>query len=158
MNIHYWASVLRATPNQEIRSNIPSMSKKGKTADGSPRRLCVLYPPFNGAYFAVRGRVISGCLANRFENFPISNEHKILAWSYWPYISTPNDYLNTVFDDAVSLRGSWRNNALPRSPREKLQLVVIFSLRVKSPSLQERVVCRSPRQLKIYSLGKLEGL
>ena len=35
-------------------------------------------------------------------------------------ISTPN--INTVFDDVISLRGNCRNNALPRSPWEKLQL------------------------------------
>ena len=35
-------------------------------------------------------------------------------------ISTLNDYLNTVFDDVVSLCRSCRNNALPQSLREKL--------------------------------------
>ena len=35
-------------------------------------------------------------------------------------ISALNDYLNTVFDDVVSLCRSCRNNALPQSLREKL--------------------------------------
>ena len=52
----------------------------------------------------------------------------------------PNDYLSTVFDDVVSLGGSCRNNFLPPSSREKLQLVTILSLRVKILSLQERDV------------------
>ena len=36
-------------------------------------------------------------------------------------ISTRNDYLNTVFNDVVSLRGA----AFARPPREKLQLVAV---------------------------------
>ena len=44
-------------------------------------------------------------------------------------ISTPNDYLNTAFDDVVSLCRSCRNNyALPQSVRDKLKLVATFSL------------------------------
>ena len=55
-------------------------------------------------------------------------------------ISRPNDYLNTVFDDVVSLPGSCENNALSRSPREKLQLVAdaVLSLRVKCLVLSTR--------------------
>ena len=48
-------------------------------------------------------------------------------------ISTPNDDLNTVFYDVVSLRGS-----CPRSSLEELRLDSIVSLRVKSLSLQEK--------------------
>ena len=47
------------------------------------------------------------------------------------HISTPNDYLNTVFDDVISLCGNRSNNAFLRSPREKLS-------RLKSLTLQER--------------------
>ena len=54
-------------------------------------------------------------------------------------VSYSNDY-RTVFDDVVSLGGSCRNNFLPPSSREKLQLVIILSLRVKILSLQERNV------------------
>ena len=53
-------------------------------------------------------------------------------------ISILNDYLNTVFNDVVSLCRSCRKNALPQSLREKLSLVAIFSLHVKNLSLQER--------------------
>ena len=55
-------------------------------------------------------------------------------------ISRPNDYLKTVFDDVVSLPGSCENNALSRSPREKLQLVAdaVLSLRVKCLVLSTR--------------------
>ena len=53
-------------------------------------------------------------------------------------ISRPNDYLNTVFDDVVSLPGNCENNALSRSPREKLQLVAVLSLRVKCLVLSTR--------------------
>ena len=63
-------------------------------------------------------------------------------------ISSPNDDLNIVFDDVVSLRGSCRNNSLPRSPREKLQLVRILSLRVKARSSQERNTLFVDRPIK----------
>ena len=53
-------------------------------------------------------------------------------------ISRPNDYLNTLFDDVVSLPGSCENNALSRSPREKLQLVAVLSLRVNCLVLSTR--------------------
>ena len=43
-------------------------------------------------------------------------------------ISTPNDNLNTVFDDVVSLCRSCRNNALAQLVWDKLKLVAIFSL------------------------------
>ena len=63
-------------------------------------------------------------------------------------ISSPNDDLNIVFDDVVSLRGSCRNNSLPRSPREKLQLVTILSLGVKARSSQERNTLFVDRPIK----------
>ena len=59
-----------------------------------------------------------------------------------------NDYLNTVFDDVISLCGSCRNNTLPRSPLEKLQLVAILSLLVKSRSFQERNMLFVDRPVK----------
>ena len=59
-----------------------------------------------------------------------------------------NDYnLNTVFDD-VSMREGFRNNALPRSPGEKLQLVAILLLHVKRLSLQERNMLFVDRPVK----------
>ena len=71
------------------------MSKKGKLVDGTPRRLCMSHSPFNGAVFCGEGM-------GHFRSFSklvwksIWNEHKIIAWSYWPNM-TPNDYLNIVF-------------------------------------------------------------
>ena len=47
------------------------------------------------------------------------NNTKLLRGVISP-ISTRNNYLNTVFDEVVSLCESCRNNALPRSPRENL--------------------------------------
>ena len=83
-----------------------------------------------------RGRIISGRMANRFGSRYETNI-KILRGVIGP-ISTTNDYLITVFDEVVNLRGGCRNNALPQSSRGKLQLVAIFYLRVKSLSLTER--------------------
>ena len=68
---------------------------------------------------------------------------------------------DTVFDDVVSLRGSFSNNALPRSPPE-LQLVIILYLHVKNLSIQERnmlfVDRASNSNIQLYSLGYLERL
>jgi len=45
------------------------MSKKDKMEDGTPRRLSMSHSPFNmGQFFAGRGRVIAGHLANWFGN------------------------------------------------------------------------------------------
>ena len=92
--------------------------------------------PSMGLIFAERGQVISGCLANRLES-RLEKNTKLLRGIVGP-ISTPNDYLNTVFDEVVSLRKSCRYYALPRSPREKLQFVTIPFRRVKSLSLPEK--------------------
>ena len=104
-----------------------------------------------------RGRVTSVRLANRFGTRFETNT-KLLRGVIRP-ISTPNDYLNTVFDDVVSLCRSCRNNVPPRSPREKLRLVAILPLREKKLSLQKRseyVNCVDrPRQT---CHGLLEGL
>ena len=83
--------------------------------------------------FVGRRRVTSGRLANRFKS-RFGTNTKLLRGVIGP-ISKLKVHLNTA-----SLRGSCRNNALPRSPREKLQLVrcLILSMGVKSLSLQER--------------------
>ena len=97
-------------------------------ADGSPRRRCGSHSPCNGGDCCGEGTGHAGRLANRF-----GTNTKLLRGVIGP-IATPNDYLNTVFDDVISLCWSCRYNARPRSPREKLKLVGILSLRVKSLS------------------------
>ena len=54
-------------------------------------------------------------------------------------------YLNTLFDEVVSLQGSCKNNSLPGSHGKKLQLVAILSLRVKKSflTIKECAICRS---------------
>ena len=97
----------------------------------------------------LRGGLISGRPANRF-----GMNAKLLR-GVVSLISTPNDDLNTAFHIVVSLRRSCRNNAPPRSSREKLQLDSVVSLRVKSLSLtrKEYAICRSPPQIEAYSPG-----
>ena len=68
--------------------------------------------------FARRGWVISGRLANRF-GISFRKNTKLLLGVIGP-ISMPNDYLNTVFHDVVSLCGRGRNNVHPQSPWKKL--------------------------------------
>ena len=76
-------------------------------------------PSINGADFVGRERVISGNPANRFGS-GFGSSTKLLHEVINP-ISVPNGYLNTVFDDVVSLCGSCRKNALPWSPQENLK-------------------------------------
>ena len=83
-----------------------SMSKKDKMADGAPRKLCVSYPRFNGTDFAGKERVISALLVDRFGS-PFGTNTNLLRGVIGP-ISTRNCYLHTVFDDVVSLRGSYK--------------------------------------------------
>ena len=80
------------------------------------------YPLLNGAdicgeagHFMIRSSGKQKWKSNR-------SEQKKIAWSYCPYISTPNDYLDTVVDDVVSQRWS-KKNALPRSPRKSFNLM-----------------------------------
>ena len=120
-----------------MKNYLPSMSKKYKMADVTPRRLSVSHFFFNGPIFGGRGRVISCCLANRFGS-PFGTNTKLLRGVIGS-IFTLNDYPNTVFNEVVSqLPGSCENNALSRSPREKLQLVAVLSLRVKCLVLSTR--------------------
>ena len=90
----------------KIKKWVLSMSKKDEMVDNAPRRLCKYHPHLNGADFCGEGTiiVISGLLVDRFGSWFGMNK-KLLHGVMCP-ISTPNDYLNTVFDDAVSLHGS----------------------------------------------------
>ena len=119
--------------------------QKNKKADGSPRGRYVSHSLFNRADSCGEGTGIS----SRF-----GTSTKLFRGVIGP-ISTPNDSLNAVFDDIISLCGSYRNNALPRSPREKLQLVAIL-LPVCDRSfltIKEYAICRSPHQTGTYSLA-----
>ena len=87
-----------------IKKWVLSIPKKDKMLDGAPRRLCKYHPSLNGADFCGGGWVISGLLVDGFGSWFGTNT-KLLHGVMGP-ISTPNDYLNTVFDDAVSLHGS----------------------------------------------------
>ena len=122
--------------------NWPSLSKKKtkwRTSHPEGARFLANPPPpptSMGADFYGEGKGHRFGLANRFGTRFGTNTK--LSHGVIRPISTPNDYLNKVFDDVVSLCGSCRNNALPRSAREKLQLVAILSLRETRLSLQER--------------------
>ena len=105
------------------------------------------------ADFFGEGTGISGRLTNRFgSRFGTSTK---LFRGVIGSISTPNDYLNAVFDDIISLCGSCRNNALPRPPREKLQLVAILLPACDGSflTIKEYAICRSPHQTGTYSLA-----
>ena len=74
--------------------------------DGAPRRPCKYHPRLNGANFCGEGTGHFRSSGRQIWKL-IWNKHKIVAWSYGPYIYTKiHDYLNMVFDDPVSLHGS----------------------------------------------------
>ena len=75
-----------------------SVQQNDKMADGTPRRLCVSHFPFNGADFCGEG---TGHFRSSGKTIWESNS-KLLRRVIGP-MSTPNDYLNTEFDDVVSL-------------------------------------------------------
>ena len=120
------------------------MSKKTKWRTELPEGLACPIPPSVGPIFAGRGRVISGRRTNTFAS-RFATTTKLLRGVFGP-ISMPNDYLNTVFDDVVSLCGSCRNNALPIPCVRK-----VFPY--KKGITEEYATCRSPRQIET-----LEGL
>ena len=105
------------------------------------------------ADFFGEGTSISGRLTNTFGS-RFGTSTKLFRGVIGP-ISTPNDYLNAVFDDIISLCGSCRNNALPRPPREKLQLVAILLPACDGSflTIKEYAICRSPHQTGTYSLA-----
>ena len=156
----YYLASLKGNVQSRNEKHILSMSKKTKWRMDLPLGFACPINPSKGPIIARKGRVISShSLANRFR-IRFGTNPKLLCGVIGP-ISTPNNYLNTVFDDVVRLRGSCRNNALPRSPREKLQLVSLAcynSLAACEKSFltitrKEYDLCRSPYQMKTYSLG-----
>ena len=108
---------VRATLNQEIP--LVHVEKRPNGRNGISRKLFMSLFPW--------GRFLRGGdasfqvvheLANRLGS-RFGTNTKLFCGVFGP-ISAPNYYLNTVFDGEISLRGSCRNNALPRFPREKL--------------------------------------
>ena len=91
-----------------------SPSKKDKMVDGSTRGPCVFHSPVNRVDFCREG---TGHFRSSGEQIwkSIWNEHRIILRRVIRPISTPNDRRNTVFYNVISLSGSCRNNALPRS-------------------------------------------
>ena len=116
------------------------------------------HSPFNGTDFVGRGLVILGHLVNRFGG-QFGTNTKLLHEVIDP-ISVPNDYLNTVFNDVVSLCGSCRKNALSWAPQEKLKTCCNSLPVCKKVFLasKEYAICRLPHQIETYSLELLEGL
>ena len=96
-------------------------------------------------------RAISGRLANRFGSRFWKNP-KLLRGVTGP-ISTPNDYLNTVFNDidVITLCESCRNNA--HGPHRKSLNLLQFSPCVWKVFPEYVITCRSPSQIETYSLG-----
>ena len=107
--------------------------------------------------FARRGWVISGRLANRFRS-RFGTNTKLLLGVIGP-ISMPNDYLNAVFHDVVSLCGRGRNNAIPHPHGKSFNLVQFYPCvrNVFPRGLPYKkgiyAICRSPCQIETYSLG-----
>ena len=87
---------VRATQSRKMEAT-SSVQQNDKMADGIPRRLCVSHSPFNGAdFWEETGHFRSSCETIWESNSKLL--HLVIG-----NISTPNDYLNTEFDDVVSL-------------------------------------------------------
>ena len=104
--------------------HVPVCPKKTKWQTKFPEGFASPIPPSMGPHFTGRGWVISGRLANRFGSRFWTNT-KLLLGVIGP-ISTPNDYLNTVFYDVVSLCGRVRNNALPHPLGKSFNLLEFY--------------------------------
>ena len=76
---------LRAMPNHKLGHNY--VKTKDQMVDRSLRRLCVSHSPFNGADFCREGTSHFRSSGKQIWK-AIWNLHKIIAWSYWPYICT----------------------------------------------------------------------
>jgi len=80
------------------------VTKKDKMTDGFPRRLCAFYSRLNGA--DIWGKGTGHFRSSGEQKWKLNwSEQKKLRGVIAP-ISTPNDYLDTVVDDVVSLRWS----------------------------------------------------
>ena len=135
-----------------IKKYPPSMSKKDRMADRTPRKFCVSHSPFTGTNFYGEGMGHFRSSGQQTWKW-IWNDTKLLRGVAGP-ISTPKGYLNTELNAIVSLHEGCRNNALPRSPWEKSQLVAILSLPVESLSAvtrKEYAICGSLLNCLVYS-------
>ena len=80
-SVNYWAA---CECNAQSRNESHLCQKRTIWwMHGAPRKLCVSHPRFMGLILAWRGRS-SGEQTWKL----LWNEHKIIAWSYWPYIYT----------------------------------------------------------------------
>ena len=118
---------MKATPKQDLPF---ALSKKDRMADGTPRGLWVSHSPFSWAAFGEGTGPFEVVWRSRY-----GTNTKFLREVIGP-ISASNDYRIKVFDNVVYLCGSCRNDALPRSPREKL--VVILSLQERNMLFVDR--------------------
>ena len=101
---------VRATPTQEVPSVYVEKLQNG--GRNSQKALTVPFPLQWGRF--LQGGDWFQVVWRTDLEVDVERTHWIIAWAYWPYIF-PDDYLITVFDEVLSLRGSCRNNALPRS-------------------------------------------
>ena len=141
---YYWAS---RGPQLWIGLS-QSEKKKKKKADGSPRRRYVSHSLFNRADFCGEGTGISGRLTNRFGS-RFGTSTKLFRGVIGP-ISTPNDSLNAVFDDIISLCGSWKKKQCPPTVPTGKASTCCNSLSACDRSfltIKEYATCRSPHQI-----------
>ena len=121
--------------NQEIPL---AKSKEDKMADGTPRMLCMSHSPFNGADFCGEEmghfRSSGEQTGNRF-----GTNTKLLCGGIGP-IYTYTEWLSkySIQWCSYTVQELQKQAALLWSWWEKLQLVAILSLYMKSLSLQER--------------------
>ena len=106
---------MRATPNQEIQNG-------GRNFQEALR---IPFPLQWGRFLRGGDGYLSGRQANRLRS-RFGTNAKLLYGVIGP-ISGRNDYLNAVFDDAVSLRGSCRIKRPSHGPHRKRFNLLQFS-------------------------------
>ena len=89
---------------------VPSVSKKYKLANGTPRSFaCPIMAPLQWGWFCLEGTVhfMSSSCEQIWKS--IRNEHKIIAWSYWLYV-----YAEWLSKYSLRMRSGGRGEMSPR--------------------------------------------
>lgn len=106
---------------QPIRNYLPSISGKRQNGGRNSQKALRKPFPFSGADFLGEGTGHFRLSGEQIWKLIWTNT-KLFRGVFGP-MSTPNDYLNTVFDDVVSLCESCRNSALLRPHGKSFNLL-----------------------------------
>ena len=108
---------------RSIKNNLPSMSKKDKMANGTPRGFCVSHhpppPPLLWGRFLQGGDGLPQVVWRTDLEVDLTRTQNYCEELLALYLRRTIIEIQYL-DEVVNQRGSCRNNALPQSPQEKL--------------------------------------